>query len=228
MRSWFVALCALFGLAAGAHADPIDRSICHEEPASAADFGLARVGGAPRLYLRWCPPGASDCQEMQKTPYVIPGDTVIVGAHAGAAACAVMPNRHQWSAGWADADKLTPLPLAPVSLTDWTGRWTMPGGDEVDLKLKDGKLAISGAACWPSCDGSSRLKYGPNVGELEDAVAPVGNHLISNEGDGDDGCKAEMWRIGAYLLVFDNRQCGGMNVSFTGVYQRRAAQRLAP
>jgi hypothetical protein len=28
-----------------------------------------------------------------------------------------------------------------------------------------------------------------------------------------------MWRLGPYLVVADNGRCGGMNVSFTGVYR---------
>jgi hypothetical protein len=32
------------------------------------------------------------------------------------------------------------------------------------------------------------------------------------------------WLVGPYLVVFDNLGCGGMNVSFTGVYQKAHAR----
>ena len=38
---------------------------------------------------------------------------------------------------------------------------------------------------------------------------------------GDDlDCRARMRLIGPYLLVADNGQCGGLNVSFSGAYRR--------
>jgi hypothetical protein len=33
-------------------------------------------------------------------------------------------------------------------------------------------------------------------------------------------CRVRMRRLGSFLLVEDNRRCGGINVSFSGIYQR--------
>jgi hypothetical protein len=37
-----------------------------------------------------------------------------------------------------------------------------------------------------------------------------------------------MKRVGPYLLVADNMQCGGMNVSFTGTYVRKSVAAVPP
>jgi hypothetical protein len=31
-------------------------------------------------------------------------------------------------------------------------------------------------------------------------------------------CSVRLWLLGPYLMVVDNNDCGGMNVSFTGLY----------
>ncbi len=35
-----------------------------------------------------------------------------------------------------------------------------------------------------------------------------------------DVCRVKLWRLGSYLVAADNVRCGGMNVTFTGVYRR--------
>jgi hypothetical protein len=62
---------------------------------------------------------------------------------------------------------------------------------------------------------------GPNIGDLGGSARPHGAVLAYSDGD-PDGCRATMTLIGSLLVVADNDQCGGMNVSFTGVYQRKA------
>jgi hypothetical protein len=36
-----------------------------------------------------------------------------------------------------------------------------------------------------------------------------------------DDCRARLRLFGPYLAIEDNTGCGGMNVTFTGVYTRR-------
>ena len=36
-------------------------------------------------------------------------------------------------------------------------------------------------------------------------------------------CKVWMRRLGPYLVASDNLSCGGMNISFTGVYTKSGA-----
>jgi len=39
--------------------------------------------------------------------------------------------------------------------------------------------------------------------------------------DGDDICRATLRLVGPYLLVDDNNDCGGANVTFDGVYRKK-------
>ena len=40
-------------------------------------------------------------------------------------------------------------------------------------------------------------------------------------GDADDICKMTLRLVGEYLIADDNGECGGMNVTFDGVYRRK-------
>ena len=212
-----VALATAAASAAGAaRAGPAQATLCSEGPA-AASFGLATIVGAPKVRLNTCPPGAAGCAEPPHAPYVIPGDLVIVGARAGNAVCVAKPNRQGDSAGWVTEYQVQPQPTPPASPSTWVGHWTLPGGDSIDLKAQGAALVASGAACWPACNTSGKLKYGPNVGDLDGKGTPQDGRL--SIGSPDD-CQVEMWLVGPYLVVFDNLGCGGMNVSFTGIYQR--------
>jgi hypothetical protein len=44
--------------------------------------------------------------------------------------------------------------------------------------------------------------------------------LGENETD-EYECKVSIRKVGKYLVVADNMQCGGANVSFSGVYQKQ-------
>jgi hypothetical protein len=220
MRKLAIVVCGLAGAAFGAasvvRAGPVQATLCSEGPA-AQSFGLARIVGDPKVYLKTCPPGEAGCTEPPHTPYVIPGDVVIVGARIGNVVCVAKPNRQGASAGWVTEYQVQLEPTPPAPLAAWVGHWTLPGGASIDLRAAGGALAVSGAACWPACNTSGKLKYGPNVGDLDGKAAPANGHLRIG---GDDACAADLWLVAPYLVVFDNLGCGGMNVSFTGVYQR--------
>src|SRR6185312_9742438 len=146
---------AIVAAAGAARAGPVQATLCTEGPA-ATSFGLAKIAGAPKVYLKTCPPGEAGCTEPPRAPYVIPGDQVIVGARAGDAVCVAKPNRLGASAGWVTEHQvqLQPTPAAPPSA--WAGHWTLPGGNTIDLKPQGGALVASGVACWPACNTSGR------------------------------------------------------------------------
>ena len=99
MRWLAVIVVGAFGIAGAARAAPVQTNLCSEGPA-ATSFGLAKIVGAPKVYLKTCTPGEAGCTEPAKPPYVIPGDVVIVGARSGDAVCVAKPNRLGDSAGW--------------------------------------------------------------------------------------------------------------------------------
>jgi hypothetical protein len=46
----------------------------------------------------------------------------------------------------------------------------------------------------------------------------IGNIPFDRAADGQ--CMVRMQRVGIWLLVEDNQQCGGSKVTFTGLYRR--------
>jgi len=132
--------------------------------------------------------------------------------------CAFYPNRVGGSAGWIRAGDLTRLADQHAhGLTAWVGEWR-DGDNSIRLSLKAGQLVAAGQAYWPGASPELKLfPGGPNIGEMAGAARPDGAKAVFDE----DGCRVELRLIGPYLAATDNDQCGGMNVSFSGVYRRK-------
>lgn len=58
----------------------------------------------------------------------------------------------------------------------------------------------------------------PADGALSFAMSEKGTLPLAKGGEFD--CKVWMRRVGPWLVVDDNLACGGLNVSFRGVYRR--------
>ena len=181
------------------------------------EFRVARVRGArnERAYFHGedegCPGPAAKCRQKA---YVIAGDALIVSRTFGEYMCAwFQPARGYETVGWIRADQLE------VSETDanppaarWLGEWTLY---EDSLKIKRGskagELHVEGSAIWHG------LGDNVHVGEINDAAAPRGNTLTLE----DDTCKLTLRLVGDFLVADDNGECGGVNVTFDGVYRKK-------
>jgi hypothetical protein len=212
-----------FGLAGGAvHAT--DAPMCRNGLFADKDtaFGLARITGAPRTFLRLDTGQCPDASEACKQPgYVIPGDTVITADSSGDYTCVYFQNKAGGSAGYIRRDEFKPLPAPKVpAVADWAGRWR-DGDNDIRLKVQGQSLYGTGSAYWPSANPSLKLRPGgPNVGSFEGVAPPRGAVLEFSEGEMPAACVVRLRLVGRFLLASDNRQCGGANVSFTGVYSR--------
>ena len=49
---------------------------------------------------------------------------------------------------------------------------------------------------------------------------PQGNHVVFAGKDTDD-CEVKLTLLPPFLAVTDNLNCGGYNVTFTGIYRKR-------
>lgn len=181
-----------------------------------------------------CPAEVDTCQ---RKGFVVPGDTVLAGPPRGNFACVsyIAPgakrvkDQFPETAGFLPLSALVERPAATPALDDWFGTWTRPAEGEIDItRSPDGKLKIMGSATFGALD-PRRVKVGAvNMGELDGVAQPKGNMVALGEGYdgtkpfGDDRseCRAKLRLFGRYLVVEDNGGCGGMNVSFTGVYIR--------
>lgn len=182
-------------------------------PSDSESFRLARVVGrkGERAYFHkdtdGCPSPRAQCRERA---YVIPHDEVIVSRTYGDWACAwYQPARGPERVGWLEASRLD-IPEASPSPPParWVGEWTY-GENFLHLRRAKGagRLALDGQAYWHG------LGDNVHVGEVAGEAALSGDALTFE----DDTCRVTARLVGPYLIVRDNKQCGGVNVSFDGV-----------
>ena len=91
-------------------------------------------------------------------------------------------------------------------------------------------MQVSGDAEWVAGPEAE-----PHVGHLEAEGTPTGALLMLGDArcvgpdraaqaeaiDACIECHARLVLVSATLIVTDNRNCGGMNVNFDGIYHRR-------
>ena len=60
-----------------------------------------------------------------------------------------------------------------------------------------------------------------NTGDIGADAKPSGDKLSFSDAPDEGSCEVGMRLVGKFLAVKDNNNCGGNNVSFSGVYQRK-------
>lgn len=141
--------------------------------------------------------------------------TVVVSKKLGDFYCVYDP--HSASSGWVHTQSLAIEPQKDVGLADWLGQWS-DGFNTINITQQEKKLRVDGEAVWYG----AMLESGEqvvHVGELGFLGLPEGRRLQHSEDDEYD-CAAELIRVGAFMVARDNGRCGGLNVSFSGVYSR--------
>ncbi|HEX6624068.1 MAG TPA: hypothetical protein VF064_10180 [Pyrinomonadaceae bacterium] len=186
----------------------------------AAGFRVGHVVGAKgaRAYFfgdasEDCPGAGAKCRQRA---YVLPGDAVVVSRRLGDYVCAwFAPARGPETVGWLRAEQVSLSEAdAGPPLARWLGAWEY-AGQSLDIRRgkKAGALAVSGQAFWRG--------QGDNVhvGEVEFEAAPAGNVLKLEENE--DLCSVRLQLVGPFLVVSDNLKCGGLNVTFNGIYRKK-------
>ena len=194
---------------------------------------VSKVTGAPRVNFvknpydddfkaESCPAATEACR---KKSYLVNGDVVLAGRTKGDFTCvsyrSPTAKQHRWARGWMPTAALEPVePMPAPKETDWIGTWSHPGGD-IAIKRGEGhKLNVSGEMVLTG--GLS-----PHTADIDAGVVPVKDTIaFADDGStpfekGEGECRVRMQRIGAWLIVQDNDGCGGVGVSFTGIYQRK-------
>ena len=195
-----------------------------------------RPGKAPIHFVQvdalraGCPNASAACQAKA---YVMPGDTVITANREGAFTCAAFVNaRGVATIAFLPYAALTPASAAPPNA--FAGRWIAPEQNLDIDPASAGAFHVSGSATWGMGDRWRVEHGGIHTGEVEGVAKPVGGVIAFTQGDGatlpfDKGdeydCRLRLVRRGPYLVARDNNNCGGANVSFSGIYVRKAAKR---
>jgi len=151
------------------------------------------------------------------------GQPVAVGKRDGDWTCV---SHYGSGNGWMLTNRLQAIqPDLHPPAAAWIGTW-MPLGVKKQPRDAVTKLAIStgavpfnlkvdGEAYWfGAVVNGERVMH---EGAVEGEAQPNENRLHIVEG----GCEVNLSLIGGFLNAQDNRECGGMNVTFTGVWQKK-------
>jgi hypothetical protein len=188
-------------------------------PLDSDDYRAAKVKGTRGEKIYFHDDSKASCpadRSCRLKAYVIPGDQVIVAHTLGKFACSLFqPLKSSETTGWIEIDRLEWVDTKrPPGERDWFGEWRL--FDNV-IRISKGKtpgeLKISGEAYWGSGD---RV----NTGDIGADAKPSGDKLSFKDAPGEGSCEVGMRLVGKLLAVMDNNNCGGNNVSFSGIYQK--------
>lgn len=185
-------------------------------PKDSDEFKVAKVIGARNEKVNFfddsseiCP-GNANCKTRS---YVIPGDEVIVSRTYGNYACSwFQPKKGFETVGWISLDKLRFE--ENVSGANWLGNWSYAENSINIARAKTpGMVHVTGNAFWKG------LGDNIHIGEIDFLGSIKGTKMSLGE-EGEYECRVKMQCAGKYLVVSDNLNCGGVNVSFNGVYRK--------
>jgi hypothetical protein len=176
-----------------------------------------------------CPAAESACRLRA---YVVPGDEVLVDATDGPYVCAFFKSQGGTETrGWLPRAALQIVPPEPAPARQWDGKWRRDREAQIVITSHEDDVEVSGNAVWGSYDPQRVRRGAIHVGDLNGKARPRGQVLAigydpdrsafpSAKDAAPEDCAAKLELHGRYLVVEDNRGCGGLNVSFTGIYVR--------
>lgn len=217
-------------------------------------LSLHRVTAPGRTHFRLDNEAGKPCDTAgcRLKAYLIRGDEVVVSHQQGGFACVWFkppPRRVQRgkreidpikfdgpaTMGWLPVAALEPVAVSAVSPTAaWDGEW-VGEAQILDITPKgERRLAIKGMALFAF--DAERLAMGAvHDGQIDGLYFRDGDFAEGAEdfmtaemrrptGDEEQGCVLRLRRLGRYVVVDDNLRCGGLNVTFSGLYHRGAGR----
>jgi hypothetical protein len=161
-------------------------------------------------------PKEKPCGSRQKA-YLVSGDVVFAGPTNRGFRCAYYGRSNgKIVAGFILIENLKPLVEDTSMSSDFViGTWNYES-DSIKIEAAAaGKVSADGQASYQTAETV-------NEGSLS-AQAPLAagqKELVFKEGDDESSCVVKLHRRGPYLVASDNNNCGGLNVSFSGIYTR--------
>lgn len=200
------------------------------------NFAVARVVtkeaklyyiSGPRKGAPECPSTANACRLRA---YLLPGDEVLTNATDDPYVCARFKSQSfVETMGWLPRAALEIVSSEHPSAHKWDGKWRRDSEAEIVIKSDGDAVTVSGKATWGGSD-PHRVKTGAiNTGELEGTSRPRAQLLAIGYDPDRSGyppaaeaaeCAAKLELYDRYLIVEDNERCGGLNVTFSGLYVR--------
>lgn len=161
-----------------------------------------------------CPQGRA-CRTKS---YVVKGDTVVTARKYKGFVCSwFISEKGGVKVGWIRQDHIEfPNFLSDGSAKAWSGEWSYAANTIKLSQTKDNSvLKVNGDAMWKGMGDNI------HIGEL-DGIAPFAEGILKySDGNNEYDCNVRMeLAIEKYLIVTDNGNCGGANVTFSGIYRK--------
>jgi hypothetical protein len=160
-------------------------------------------------------PGGSNCR---RKAFVVGGDAVLVNrTYEGYSCVWYAPDSGRPTIGWMKSSELALMPkLSDVTPKAWLGEWRFYDNSiEFTENKLPGYLNVTGNATWIGANNNV------HVGELGGRYKPQNGWIEYSDGNDEFDCRVRMRLLGSYLIVADNLKCGGVNVTFSGIYRRK-------
>ncbi len=212
---WLVAAALAAGIQATAFAQ--DTTCRNGLFADGEGFRQAQVT-AKRAFFHEDSDGCPTAGACRTRSYVIRGDALVIdGRKLGDFVCAFYPNDVGGTAGWIKASLLR-IELADTTpaASRWEGAWTDGASADVSIVREGARTFISGNAFWPARPEENDW-VSIHIGEVDGALDITGHRATYAD---DMLCELKLTLLRDFLLISDNRRCGGANVTFSGVYTR--------
>lgn len=225
-----VAIALLAPMVAARAGDCVEPGWNEGEPARLAS--IAATNDARTYFLRnasdapGCPSADAACRLKA---YLVPGDEVVVWSHDGEYACASFNGaKGRVTTGFLPTAALVFADSAARDLDGWLGTWTRV---EAEIRIEaagEDRVVVSGDATWGAEDPERVERGGVHIGTIDPTTVAIGGESVVRFATGEEPddpedeyrCRVSLQLLGDRLLVSDNFQCGGANVSFSGTYVR--------
>lgn len=141
--------------------------------------------------------------------YVVKGDLLLQGPPVNGRRCSyfVRGGVPTGAGGYLNTMQVQNLPASAAL----SGTWTSGSGTLTLTKTAAGAWQVQGSALYPTPGGSA------NLGEVDGTLTRRGGAWQVAA----DGCELNLWPVGPWLVAADNGACGGLNVTFSGLYARQ-------
>jgi hypothetical protein len=161
-----------------------------------------------------CP--SEDIRQCPVKEYIAAKTSVVISKKYRDFYCVYDPSNN--SSAWVNDQRIDIAPAKAIQTTDWIGNWSS-GPNSITIKQEKTGLHVLGGALWfgATLDNGSQVVH---TGDLEFAEQPDKDKLVYRAKEKYE-CGAELIHLGSYLVVRDNASCGGVNVRFNGIYQRK-------
>lgn len=190
---------------------------------------IATYNGPDGTALQWggdlkkgCPETAIRCARPDVK--LRHGQALLIDQRYRSYVCTTAANKRGDSInGWLDAALVTDIrdrdPHPPLSA--WVGTYGSPD-EMIRIRAVKGKLQIDGTAYWPG----KYYKPEPGMPDRQDGQfsfvgVPTGNHIALGDHSDNMECWVDLDLVGPFLVSGSGHGCGGLNVVFWGVLQRR-------